>query len=92
MKKLIYTLGIIAAAAFTFASCQKEKSIDQSGAKFTWGVSDGEKIADLVPTFKHVEDRSLVEGMEVMYPIYKLIGKIKPIRNLSNKIAVLRKS
>lgn len=70
----------------------KEKSIDQSGAKFTWGVSDGEKIADLVPTFKHVEDRSLVEGMEVMYPIYKLIGKIKPIRNLSNKIAVLRKS
>lgn len=29
MKKLIYTLGIIAAAAFTFSSCQKEQSIEQ---------------------------------------------------------------
>ena len=29
MKKLIYTLGIIAATAFTLPSCQKEQSIEQ---------------------------------------------------------------
>ena len=28
MKRIIYTLGIIAAAAFTFSSCQKEQAID----------------------------------------------------------------
>lgn len=33
MKKLIYTLGIIAAAAFTFSSCQKEQSIEQPSGK-----------------------------------------------------------
>lgn len=67
----------------------KEKSIDQSGAKFTWGAKNGAEICRLLPSFHLIEDRSLVEGMEVMYPIYKVIGKIKPIRNLSNKIAVL---
>ncbi|MBQ9251377.1 MAG: class I SAM-dependent methyltransferase [Clostridia bacterium] len=67
----------------------KEKSIDQSGAKFTWGAKNGAEISRLSPSFHLIEDRSLVEGMEVMYPIYKVIGKIKPIRNLSNKIAVL---
>ncbi len=30
MRKLIYTLGILATAAFTFSSCQKEKSIEPS--------------------------------------------------------------
>lgn len=44
----------------------------------------------MIQTFKHIEDRSLAEGMELMYPIYKVVGKIKSIRNLSNKIAVLR--
>lgn len=70
----------------------KEKSIDQSGAKFTWGAKSGADICRLSPSFHLIEDRSLVEGMEVMYPIYKVIGKIKPIRNLSNKIAVMEKT
>ena len=69
----------------------KEKSIDQSGAKFTWGVASGKDIAALSEKISFVEDRSLVEGMEVMYPVYKVIGKIKPVRNISNKIVVLRK-
>ena len=68
----------------------KEKSIDQSGAKFTWGVASGKEIAALSEKISFVEDRSLVEGMEVMYPVYKVIGKIKPVRNISNKITVLK--
>lgn len=70
----------------------KEKSIDQSGAKFIWGAKSGADICRLSPSFRLIEDRSLVEGMAVMYPIYKVIGKIKPIRNLSNKIAVMEKT
>ncbi|MBQ8160925.1 MAG: class I SAM-dependent methyltransferase [Clostridia bacterium] len=70
----------------------REKSIDQSGAKFTWGTKSGADICRLSPSFHLTEDRSLVEGMAVMYPIYKVIGKIRPIRNLSNKIAVMEKT
>ena len=69
----------------------KEKSIDRSGAKFTWGANSGADICRLSPSFHLIEDRSLVEGMAVMYPIYKVIGKIGFIRNLSNKIAVMEK-
>lgn len=68
----------------------KEKSIAQSNAKFTWGAKSGEKLCELVPAFQHVRDRSLVEGMKEMYPIYKVIGKIGFIRNMSNKLAMIR--
>lgn len=66
-----------------------EKSIHQSGAVFTWGARDGAALASLCPAFRWNGDHSLVEGMEVIAPLYKLIGKIAFIRNLSNKICVL---
>lgn len=68
-----------------------EKSISQSGAVFTWGAQSGEKLVHLAPEFSWQGDRSLVEGMIEIAPIYKVIGKIAAIRNLSNKIAVLEK-
>lgn len=43
MKKLIYTLGIIAAAAFTFSSCQKEQSIDQPSSELVTVTFTAEK-------------------------------------------------
>lgn len=43
MKKLIYTLGIIAAAAFTFSSCQKEQSIEQPSGKLVTVTFTAEK-------------------------------------------------
>lgn len=68
-----------------------EKSISKSGAVFTFGAKSGAEIAGLAPSFKWKGDRSLVEGMEVIIPIYKVIGKIGPVRNISNKITVLEK-
>lgn len=68
-----------------------EKSISQSGAVFTWGAKSGEELVRLAPEFSWQGDRSLVEGMIEIAPIYKVIGKIAAIRNLSNKIAVLEK-
>ncbi len=67
----------------------KEKSIEASQAKFTWGAKSGKEIAALCPAVRWVEDVSLVEGMKELYPIYRVIGTIPALRNLSNKLAVL---
>ena len=69
----------------------KEKSIEGSRAKFSWGIRNGRDFEVLVPPFKNAEDRSLVEGMQVFMPVYKILGKIPFIRNISNKILVMEK-
>lgn len=69
----------------------KEKSIEGSRAKFTWGIKSGKALAELLPDFRFIGEHSLVEGMAEFAPIYKLIGKIPFARNISNKIAVLEK-
>ena len=68
----------------------KEKSIDASNAKFTWGIKSGKELEAYNSGFKFIRDVSLTEGMKEIYPIYKLLNKIKPIRDFSNKITVLK--
>mgnify|MGYP000805032900 CR=1 FL=1 len=68
----------------------REKSIEGSGAKFTWGVKNGEALAALLPGFRFVEEHSLTEGMAVFAPVYKLLDKLPAVRNISNKIIVLK--
>jgi O-methyltransferase involved in polyketide biosynthesis len=67
----------------------KEKSIEASNAKFTWGVSSGKELESYNSSFKFIRDDSLTEGMKELYSIYKVISKIQFIRNISNKITVL---
>ena len=67
----------------------REKSIEGSNAKFTWGIKNGKALEKYNNNIKCLEDHSLIEGMEKMMPIYKVIGKIPFIRNLSNRIIVL---
>ena len=69
----------------------KEKSIDASHARFTWGVKDGPALAALLPDFGFVEEHSLTEGMAEFVPIYKLLDRLPAVRNISNKIIVLEK-
>lgn len=69
----------------------KEKSIQGSQAKFTWGVKNGKELQKLIPEFTNQKDASLTEGMKVFSPAYKVLGKIPFIRNLSNKILVMEK-
>ena len=69
----------------------KEKSIDASNAKFTWGAKNGTALAELVPGFRFAEEHSLTEGMAVFAPVYKLLDKIPAMRGISNKIIVLEK-
>lgn len=69
----------------------KEKSIEGSNAKFSWGVKSGKELQQLLPAFTCKDDVSLVEGMKKIMPIYRVIGKIPAIRNFSNKIIVMEK-
>ena len=69
----------------------KEKSIEGSNAKFTWGVKDGKALAALLPGFRLVEEHSLAEGMAKFVPVYKLLDKLPAVRGISNKIIVLEK-
>lgn len=69
----------------------KEKSIEGSNAKFTWGVKTGPALAALLPDFRFVAEHSLVEGMAEFVPIYKLLGRLPAVRSISNKIIVLEK-
>ena len=69
----------------------KEKSIEGSNAKFTWGVKNGTELQKVVLNFSVGQEVSLVEGMKDLMPVYCVIGKIPAVRNISNKIIVLEK-
>lgn len=69
----------------------KEKSIEATKAKFTWGLKSGKDLKTLSPDFTWVRDVSLVEGMKVIYPVYRLLGGIPAIRDISNKLVILEK-
>ena len=69
----------------------KEKSIEGSRAKFTWGIKDGRALAALLPGFRFVGEHCLTEGMAVFVPVYKLLHKLPLVRNISNRIVILEK-
>lgn len=75
----------------TMVKRMKEKSIEGSNAKFTWGVKNGTELAKLLPNFRLIEEHSLAEGMAEFIAIFKLLAKIKPVSNISNRIVVLEK-
>lgn len=70
----------------------KEKSIEKTRAKFTWGIKSGRELACIAPEYRWVRDVSLVEGMKIIMPIYRLFGWIPMVKNISNKLVVLRKN
>ena len=69
----------------------KEKSIEGSHAKFTWGIKNGRSLEKMIPDFSYVEEHSLTEGMAAFIPIYKVLDKIPFVKSISNRIVVLRK-
>ncbi len=69
----------------------KERSIEGSHAKFTWGIKNGKALAELLPDFRFVEEHSLTEGMAAFAPVYKLLDRLPAVRNISNKIVVVEK-
>ena len=90
-KRFEHVTVLVETMSPTMVKRMKEKSIEGSKAKFTWGVKDGKELAKLLPNFRLIEDHSLVEGMAEFIPIFKLLKKIKPVSNISNKIVVMEK-
>jgi hypothetical protein len=74
-----------------FAKRIKERSIEASKAKFTWGIKNGKEFEKMFSNYHFIKEVSLVEGMKKIDPIYKFIGNIPVVRNISNKIIVLSK-
>ncbi|MCM1189619.1 MAG: class I SAM-dependent methyltransferase [bacterium] len=68
----------------------KEKSIEKTKAKFIWGIKSGKELQRIAPEYMWVRDVSLVEGMKILVPVYRLFGWIPMIKNISNKLVVLR--
>ncbi len=68
----------------------KEKSIDESNAKFLWGVKNGNELQRFYQNLFVEKEVSLIEGMKELHPIYHLFGWIPLVRNISNKIIVLK--
>lgn len=69
----------------------KERSIEASRAKFTWGVASGRELKPLAPGFTWIGDVSLTEGMKQLYPVYRLIGWLPPVQAIASKLAILQK-
>ena len=69
----------------------KEKSIEATKARFTWGIRSGKELERISPEYIWVRDVSLVEGMKAIMPVYHLFGWIPAVKNISNKLVVLRK-
>ena len=69
----------------------KEKSIEASRAKFTWGVKNGRALGALLPDFRFAEEHCLTEGMAAFVPVYRLLDKLPAVRNSSNRIVVLER-
>lgn len=69
----------------------KEKSIEESQAKFSWGIKGGKELEKLLHGFRSVRDISLIEGMKMFSPIYKVIGKIGFVRNFSDSILIMER-
>ena len=84
-KRFDHVTVLVETMSPTMVKRMKEKSIEGSKAKFTWGVKDGKELAKLLPNFRLIEEHSLAEGMAEFIPIFKLLKKIKPVSNISNR-------
>ncbi len=69
----------------------KERSIESTGAKFTWGLKSGRALKPIAPNLTWIKDVSLAEGMKLIYPAYRLFGWIPAVKSISNKLVLLKK-
>ena len=69
----------------------KEKSIEDTDAKFIWGLKKGSELLRINPNFRWVCDVNLFKGVDVYKPIVRLFSWIPLIRNRMDYIAVLEK-
>lgn len=78
-------------SAFWVSKQGVEKSVQETGSKFTWGCDSFEDLGELAKGFVKVADDDILRGMEQLYPAYRLIDWIPFVKKAAEKILVFRK-
>lgn len=69
----------------------KEESIEDTDAKFIWGVEKGHELIKFNHNFKWIKDVNLFDGVNVYKPHYKIVTWLPMLRKRMDYIAVLEK-
>ncbi len=69
----------------------KEKSVEETDAKFIWGLKKGHELRRLNSNFRWIKDVNLFDGMNVYKPAFRIFTWIPFIRSRMDYIAVLEK-
>ena len=68
-----------------------EKSVQETGAVFTWGVNRFSEMQELAPGFHGVKDDNILRGMAKLYPVYRLVSWVPLVKNMAEKILIFQK-
>ncbi len=68
-----------------------EKSIQSTGAAFTWGADSFEEMADVAEGFHKVKNDNILRGMATVNPVYRLVTWIPAVKKISQKILIFQK-
>lgn len=69
-----------------------EKSIQSTGAVFTWGANSFEELGDIADGFRKVKNDNILRGMLTLSPIYKLVIWMPFVKKMAQKILVFEKA
>ncbi|MBR5504072.1 MAG: class I SAM-dependent methyltransferase [Methanobrevibacter sp.] len=69
----------------------KEKSVEETNAKFIWGLKKGYELRKLNSNFNWIMDVNLFDGLDIYKPMYRIFSWIPFIRSRMDYIAVLTK-
>lgn len=69
-----------------------EKSIQSTGAVFTWGANSFEELGALAKGYKKVKNDNILRGMLMLSPAYKMIIWLPVMKKMSQKILVFEKA
>lgn len=68
-----------------------EKSIQSTGAVFTWGANSFDELGDIGDGYRKVKDDNILRGMTMINPVYGLITWLPIMKKMSQKILVFEK-
>ena len=69
-----------------------EKSIQSTGAVFTWGANSFEELGDIADGFRKVKNDNILRGMLTLSPVYKLVIWMPFVKKMAQKILVFEKA
>ncbi len=69
-----------------------EKSIQSTGAVFTWGANCFDELGDIGDGFVKVKDDNILRGMPMVNPAFKLVIWLPFLKKIAQKILIFEKN